>query len=39
MIGMNNSEGLKEAAEHKITASFDPDNFFEKDRKVLTDKR
>lgn len=36
MIGMNNSECLKEAAEHMITASFDLDNFFEKDRKVLT---
>lgn len=36
MIGMNNNEDLKEAAELKITASFDPDNFFEKDRKVLT---
>ena len=36
MIGMNDSEDLKEAAEHKIPASFDPDNFFEKDRKVLT---
>lgn len=36
MIGMNDSEDLKEAAEHKITASFDPDNFFEKDRNVLT---